>query len=94
MRQFINDTYLSVSRLRFHLSCFATETRTTLFVFDVSEIADQQDNTKHKAERTNNQKCNISSVIVLCFIRAHIICGDRQKHKHTDSNQYPADQNE
>lgn len=90
---FIMNTHLSVSRLRFHLSCFATETRTTLFVLDVSEIANQQDNTKYKAERSDDQKRNISCVIVLCVIRAHIVCGNGQEHEHANSNQYPADQN-
>lgn len=88
------NTHLSVSRLRFHLSCFATETRATLFVLDVSEIADQQDNTEYKAERADDQKRDISRVIVLGVVRAHVVGGNGQEHEHTDSNQYPADQNE
>lgn len=76
------------------MSSFASETRATVLVLNVTEIADQQDDTKHETKRANDQKRYVFRVVVLCVSRAHEIGSDGQEQEYTNCDQYPADQNE
>lgn len=76
------------------MSSFAIETRATVFVLDVSEVTDQQDDAEHETERADNQKRYVLRVIVLRVLGAHKVGGDGQEQEHADGDQYPADQYE